>query len=341
MDSLTQILLGAAIGHAVIGQKEGKKGAIWGAILGMLPDLDMLPFLWVDSVSSLSIHRSASHSFVIAILVVPILGTVLRRIHSKGKATKQEWVIFVALIFATHIFIDLLTVYGTQVLWPISNYAFSFDSIFIIDPLYTIPLALGLLFSLKAKANSITRFRANAIGLIISSIYLTWGMGTKLHVHSSFRQGMASKGLLVEQLMTAPTPFNSVLWMGLGNQGDSLYASVYSILDKRPPTSFISIPRNTHLLDGHRGDRAVDALLWFTKGWYSVEEKDDMLIISDHRFGRSDIWLGGSGEAMFQWELIPDDDNSYSTFRMINSFPEDPLKDLADMYGRATRDLQP
>ena len=191
MDSLTQILLGAAIGHAVIGQKEGKKGAIWGAILGMLPDLDMLPFLWVDSVSSLAIHRSASHSFVIAILVVPILGTVLRRIHSKGKATKQEWVIFVALIFATHIFIDLLTVYGTQVLWPISNYAFSFDSIFIIDPLYTIPLALGLLFSLKAKANSITRFRANAIGLIISSIYLTWGMGTKLHVHSSFRQGMA------------------------------------------------------------------------------------------------------------------------------------------------------
>lgn len=334
-------MLGAAIGHAAIGQKEGKNGAIWGAILGMLPDLDVLSFLWVDPVASLSIHRSASHSFIIAILIAPVLGRILRRIHIKGKTTKQEWAVFVGLVFITHIFIDLLTVYGTQILWPISNYAFSFDSIFIIDPLYTIPLALGLLLSLNGKADSKIRFRANAVGLIISSIYLTWGMGMKLHVHSSFHQGLASKGLLVEQLMTAPTPFNSVLWMGLGTKGDSLYASVYSVLDKRPPTSFISMPRNTHLLDGHRDDRAVDALLLFTKGWYSVEEKDDMLIVSDYRFGRSDIWLGDSGEAMFQWELIRDEEEKFSTFRQIISFPENPLKDLTDMYGRATRDLKP
>ncbi|NBW94975.1 MAG: metal-dependent hydrolase, partial [Bacteroidetes bacterium] len=42
MDSLTQIALGAAVGEATVGRKAGKKGALWGAALGTLPDLDVV-----------------------------------------------------------------------------------------------------------------------------------------------------------------------------------------------------------------------------------------------------------------------------------------------------------
>ena len=41
MDSLTQIVLGAAVGEAVAGRKLGAKAALWGAIGGTLPDLDV------------------------------------------------------------------------------------------------------------------------------------------------------------------------------------------------------------------------------------------------------------------------------------------------------------
>ena len=41
MDSLTQLTFGAACGEAILGKKMGRKGLIWGAILGTLPDLDV------------------------------------------------------------------------------------------------------------------------------------------------------------------------------------------------------------------------------------------------------------------------------------------------------------
>ena len=61
MDSLTQIALGAAVGEATVGRKAGKKGALWGAALGTLPDLDVVASLFLDPVASLSVHRAATH----------------------------------------------------------------------------------------------------------------------------------------------------------------------------------------------------------------------------------------------------------------------------------------
>ena len=41
MDSLTQIVLGAAVGEAVLGKKVGNKAMFYGAIAGTVPDLDL------------------------------------------------------------------------------------------------------------------------------------------------------------------------------------------------------------------------------------------------------------------------------------------------------------
>jgi len=42
MDSITQIVLGAAVGDAVLGKKIGNRAMVWGAIAGTIPDLDVL-----------------------------------------------------------------------------------------------------------------------------------------------------------------------------------------------------------------------------------------------------------------------------------------------------------
>ena len=42
MDSLTQIVLGAAVGEFVLGRKVGNKAILWGAVAGTIPDLDVL-----------------------------------------------------------------------------------------------------------------------------------------------------------------------------------------------------------------------------------------------------------------------------------------------------------
>ena len=335
MDSLTQIVLGAAIGEAVVGKKEGRKGAGWGAVLGTLPDLDVLVYPFVDQVSQLAVHRAASHSFLIAILVAPLIGWLLKRLHQNGEAKTKEWAWMAFLVLVTHAGIDLFTVYGTQIWWPISDTPFSLDSIFIIDPFYTTPLTLGVLVALVVKRSSRKRAYANILGIMLSTLYLTWSSVAKLTSQGAFRQGLASKGYHTERLLTVPTPLNTLLWMGIGMDNDSLRVGLYSVLDSKTPNRFLSLGRNSDLLVGHTDDRAVARLMWFTKGWYVVEEDSLGLLWSDYRFGRSDSWLDEDGSPVFQFRLVQDSTGTYSTFEQLRPGFGDPVETLKKVYERA------
>ena len=70
MDSVTQIALGAAVGEAVLGKKVGNKAVLWGAVAGTIPDLDVIPGYFMDTVARLDFHRGFSHS----ILFCPFCG---------------------------------------------------------------------------------------------------------------------------------------------------------------------------------------------------------------------------------------------------------------------------
>ena len=63
MDSLTQVVLGSAVGYAVLGNKIGRKAALWGAALGTLPDLDVF------------IPYGGRHLLIIAVLAIRLLCT--------------------------------------------------------------------------------------------------------------------------------------------------------------------------------------------------------------------------------------------------------------------------
>lgn len=335
MDSITQIALGAAFGEATVGHKVGRKGALWGAALGTLPDLDIIANLFLDPVGSLATHRAASHSFIVVLLAAPIIAVLLKKLHAKDKVPYMEWTAMVFLVFASHIFVDLLTVYGTQIFWPITDHPFAINSIFIIDPLYTLPLVIGVVWALYQKVGSRKRFRINAAGLIISTLYLGWGMSVKLFVHSSFKQGLASTGFQTERVMTNPTLMNTVLWQGLALHGDSLRAGLYSVLDDGLPRTYQTIPRNSRLLIGHEGDRAVSRLLWFSKGWYSVEEDSLGLRFVDYRFGRNDSWLYDDGDPVFHWRLIPDSTGTYTSFEQLPTLFSSRGNAFQDVFDRA------
>ena len=64
MDSVTQIVLGAAVGEAVLGKKIGNKAMVLGAIAGTIPDLDVIANYFTDTVSALEIHRGFTHSIL-------------------------------------------------------------------------------------------------------------------------------------------------------------------------------------------------------------------------------------------------------------------------------------
>lgn len=117
MDSLTQIVLGAAVGEALLGRKVGNRAMLWGGICGTLPDLDVLANAVSDPMSALAYHRAFTHSLAFSVLISPVVGAAIHRLYG-GKINNSKGLFFwpgVALIFYT-----ILTV--GSLLMPIEVY---------------------------------------------------------------------------------------------------------------------------------------------------------------------------------------------------------------------------
>lgn len=138
MDSLTQIVLGAAVGEAVLGRKVGNKAMLYGAIAGTIPDLDTFVGAFTDPVTAIEIHRGFSHSILFAVLFAPIFGFLISKIERKSSAGWQDWSKLMFWGLLTHPVLDAFTTWGTQLFWPL-EIRLAFKNIFVIDPLYTLP----------------------------------------------------------------------------------------------------------------------------------------------------------------------------------------------------------
>ncbi|PSR04162.1 MAG: hypothetical protein BRD54_02425 [Bacteroidetes bacterium SW_8_64_56] len=216
------------------------------ASLGVLAN----PFL--TEVQALTLHRSATHSLLFIALVTLGAAVGLRRLHRGSSVSAGRWGALVFAALLTHVGLDCLTTYGTQVFWPFSDYPVIYGTIFIIDPLYTIPLATGLLVSLRWAPTARRRRWANYAGLALSSAYLLWTVVNKQHVSQVFAGALDETALEYERVFTAPTPFNNLLWQGIAEADDGYYIGFYSLLDDDQSIDFRHVPKRHDLLGDAR-----------------------------------------------------------------------------------------
>lgn len=322
MDSITQATLGAAVGEALLGRKIGYQAAAWGAVLGTLPDLDIIINPFVDAVHQLYYHRSITHSFTFIFLASPMFGWALQKLHNARDIGWKPWSLFVFWIFLTHVLIDLPTTYGTQIFQPFTNRPFTTDSMYIIDPLFTVPMLIGLIAALIFRRKSRLGTILNYAGLCIAGIYLLWGHAIKSHVHGVFQESFHYQHGYFDELKTTPNGPTTFLWSGYVMKKDTIYRATYSIFDKSPDLTFDAIPRSSNVIEPYINDRATAALLWFSRGYYTVKRSDDNLIyFYDLRFGRSDLWLTDESEYVWTNELIIDENgNAYTFEEFVPSF---------------------
>jgi inner membrane protein len=313
MDSLTQITLGAAVGEAVGGREAGTKAPLWGAALGTLPDLDVLANPFLTEAQSLLFHRGPSHSLLFIALVTPLLATGLTRFHREGPSW-MRWAALVGAVLLTHVGLDCLTSYGTQIFWPFSRTPVIVGSIFIIDPLYTLPLAAGLLTALWWSPTARARRIANVAGLTVSSLYLLLTLFNKQYVHETFTTALENQDVPAERVFTKPTAFNNLLWMGIAEGEDGFYVGYYSLLDDDRIISFRNVTKRHDLLGEATDNPFVERLRWFSRGYFIVRKTDDSLTVQDLRFGRTDLGLTDDGKYVFTFKLHRSGDGKISGF---------------------------
>ncbi len=82
MDSLTQIVLGAAVGEVTLGKKIGNRALLWGAVAGTIPDLDVFLGGLMSAEGELASHRGFSHSITFAVLGGFLLAWIVEHVYS-------------------------------------------------------------------------------------------------------------------------------------------------------------------------------------------------------------------------------------------------------------------
>ncbi|TYP72170.1 metal-dependent hydrolase [Aquimarina intermedia] len=310
MDSLTQIVLGAAVGELALGKKIGNKAILWGAIAGTIPDLDVITKWFFDPVRANELHRGFSHSILFSLLAAPLLGWVLAKLYKNSHATWRDWTLLMFLGLFTHPLLDAFTTWGTQLFWP-SPYKVSFKSIFVIDPLYTLPFLLCVVLAMRLKRENPKRRYYAKSGLIISSCYLVLTVAIKGYTYSKFEASLIAQNIEYLDIQTKPTPFNSILWTANVQTADAYHIGYYSIFDRTDTIEFSIIPKNHHLLGASREHPLVERLIKLTEGWYTIDQQEDSLLFNDLRFGQLDF-EDPESPFVFSYELYYNDNELHA-----------------------------
>jgi inner membrane protein len=235
--------------------------------------------------STVTNHRGFSHSLVTHTVVTPILGAGLARLHGNDGASITHWSLLVWLVLATHALLDAVTIHGTQLFWPSTGPPIGLGSIFIIDPLYTLPLFLGVLWAMLIKRKLNLGRRVNKIGLGLSTVYLAGAIFIQAQVHNIAKRELVRQGAAYDQLIATPTPFNLLLWRVVAMEQRGYREGYYSLLDPLPHIRFEQYPSNESLLSSIDEAPSVTRLGWFTRGFHRVREIEGRIEITDLRMG--------------------------------------------------------
>lgn len=300
MDSVTQIVLGIAVAEVCAGKELKNRGFLYGAILGTIPDLDVIVGKFLTPLDGIMIHRGLSHSLVFALLSSLLFGWLIAKIEKTRISFKTAyWLSFWCLI--THVLLDMFTTWGTQILWPLP-YRYSLNTIFVIDPLYTVPLLISLIFVWRAK--EITRRQKYVrIGLYISSTYLALSCLIKLYADHQFSKALKAQNISYEKLMVKPSALNLILWNANVSTKGGYYLGDYSLFDTKP-IQFTAYPKHPELEIPLKDNPDFKKLQVISEGWYTVNENNGRIYFNDLRFGLLDD-NPKNPQFVFSYEFVP------------------------------------
>ncbi len=205
MDTLTQGLLGATFGQACFGHRLGRRAVVWGAVGGVLPDLDLVASA-TGPMGEFLYHRGPTHALWFGPVVGTALGCAFWRWRAKREGgTLSAWTgLFIVALF-THPLLDLFTTYGTQLLAPFSNRRFALDGIAIVDPVYSLLLVAALLVGLQRGEGSRAARVAAGGALALTTAYLFYGVWLNDRAEMRVRAELKAEGIGGANVHAYPT----------------------------------------------------------------------------------------------------------------------------------------
>lgn len=280
MDSISQMALGGSIAYLVAGKQAPRLALLAGVVVATLPDLDVI-VQYADPLQSTIKHRTWSHSWLVQTAIAPLLAYAVSLYLPKLDYQRWFWLIWLCLI--THTMLDCFTVYGTAALWPLPLPNIMQGSIFIIDPLYTLPLLIASVVAWR-RQNATQWIVA---GLMMSGVYMAWGLGAQQNIKQRLSHQLAKQNIIAKQMLVTPTPFNSLLWRVVAVREDSYFEGFASVLDDDKAIKLTQFASDEQHLEPLKKLPSFKDYAAFSHGFYALENRDGAIIIKDLRMGLS------------------------------------------------------
>jgi inner membrane protein len=332
VDPLSQAVLGAATAQAVVGRRLGRKSWWLGALGGMAPDLDIVLRSASDPLWAVEMHRHFTHSLAF----IPIGGLLVAAPFvwlAREQPRDHKLLIAAAatLGWATHGLLDAFTSYGTLLWWPFSRERVALDWVSVIDPIYTLILALGVGLAIKANKPQPAWW-----ALALSSAYLMLG-GVQNHRALLAQAQIAEmRRDTIVRGRAQPLLLTNMLWRSIYETPDgrihvdALSVPWWTLINHHGSSARFAVPAPTSPTDARATDLA--RFHWFSDGWvYAAPELDDEVegpgqVYCDARYSLRP----GSFDAVFCVQITDEGANALVQRRPASSGAA--LRELAAMF---------
>jgi inner membrane protein len=190
LEPITHFLFGAAMGRAGLNRKTALATATL-TLAAEAPDLDVISRFWGSSFG-LNHHRGFTHSFLgVPLVAAVVVGFMYLVWRVRGRKTRDpnlppRWgllFVYACLAGVSHILLDFSNNYGVRPFWPFSERWYSWDIVFIVEPVILVFLILGLivpgLFSLINEEIGVRRKGPQgrfAASLALAAVLVCWGV---------------------------------------------------------------------------------------------------------------------------------------------------------------------
>jgi inner membrane protein len=302
MDPLTQGVLGASLPQAMASRRDAVKAGILGFLAGMAPDLDILIRSSTDPLLFLEFHRQFTHALVFipfgGLLCALVLHALLGR---RWQLSFRLTLLFCTLGYATHALLDACTTYGTMLLWPFSDARIAWNTVSVIDPVFTLPVVFLVLFAGLRRQPALAR-----LALVWAVVYLSlglWNRNTAVELGQSLAE---SRGHSPVRLEAKPSFANILVWkIVYETQGrfyvDAVRVGFNSRIFAGDSVAKLDVARDLPwLAPDSQQARDIERFRWFSNG-YIASDPDNANRVIDIRYSM----VPNKVDALWSIELLP------------------------------------
>ncbi len=212
MDPLTHLTTGALAARGLPAESRRVPGRsrelLTVALLAaVLPDIDNFAG-FVNPEFYLIHHRGITHSLTGGVFLALIFAAAVRRLRP-GLSLNFLFP-FSAVLIGGHIFLDLITSYGTQIFAPFSRERFTVNCVFIIDPIF-----LGLLVSFLLWAVAGRSTKAARAGLLLLIVYPACTFAVREVLTERLKGELMNRSVPFKNVVLSPEAFSPFVWKGI------------------------------------------------------------------------------------------------------------------------------